>query len=115
AQIETSWPSLIAVRNHIGYGSPKQDTAAAHGEPLGPEAVKETKRKLGWPLEPEFYIPAETLAHFREAIARGKGSGPNCLQPTGGRHRNWQLSLKERFGVSCLRAGILDCRCSIPT
>lgn len=71
AQIETSRPSLIAVRNHIGYGSPKQDSAAAHGEPLGPEALKETKRKLGWPLEPEFYIPAEALAHFREAIARG--------------------------------------------
>ncbi len=71
AQAETSRPSLISVRNHIGYGSPKQDTAAAHGEPLGPEATKETKQKLGWPLQPTFYIPDEALAHFRESMTRG--------------------------------------------
>ncbi len=71
AQAETSRPSLISVRNHIGYGSPKQDTAAAHGEPLGPEATKETKQKLSWPQQPTFYIPNEALAHFREAVTRG--------------------------------------------
>lgn len=71
AQAETSRPSLISVRNHIGYGSPKQDTAAAHGEPLGPEATKETKQKLGWPLQPEFDIPEEALAHFRNALTHG--------------------------------------------
>ncbi len=71
AQGETSRPSLISVRNHIGYGSPKQDTAAAHGEPLGAEATRETKQKLGWPLQPTFYIPDEALAHFREAVTRG--------------------------------------------
>ena len=51
-------PSFIAVHTHIGYGSPhKQDTAAAHGEPLGEEEVRLTKQRLGWPLEPSFYIP----------------------------------------------------------
>jgi transketolase len=71
AQAETARPSLISVRTHIGYGSPKQDTAAAHGEPLGPEATKATKEKLGWPLQPEFYIPEEALAYFRDAVTRG--------------------------------------------
>jgi transketolase len=71
AQAETGRPSLISVRTHIGYGSPKQDTAAAHGEPLGSEPTKATKEKLGWPLAPEFYIPEEALAHFRDAVTRG--------------------------------------------
>lgn len=71
AQADQSRPSLIIVRSHIGYGSPKQDTAEAHGEPLGPEATKATKQKLGWPLEPTFYVPEEALTHFREAITRG--------------------------------------------
>jgi transketolase len=61
------------VRTHIGYGSPnKQDTAEAHGSPLGEEEVKLTKENLGWPLEPKFYIPEEVLAHFRKAIERGE-------------------------------------------
>ena len=66
-------PSLIIARTHIAYGSPnKQDTKEAHGEPLGEEEVRLTKLNLGWPLEPEFYIPEEALAHFREAIPRGE-------------------------------------------
>ena len=71
AQGEMRRPSLIIVRTHIGYGSPKQDMAEAHGEPLGPEAAQETKKKLGWPLEPAFHIPDEALAHLREAVQRG--------------------------------------------
>jgi transketolase len=73
AQKEDLRPSLIAVRTHIGYGSPnKQDSASAHGEPLGPAEIKLTKENLGWPLEPEFHIPEEALNRFREAIERGK-------------------------------------------
>ncbi len=73
AQEETERPSLIAVRTHIGYGSPnKQDTAAVHGEPLGPEEIRLTKDNLGWPLEPSFLIPEEAMAHFRQAIDNGK-------------------------------------------
>lgn len=66
-------PSLIAVRTHIGFGSPnKQDTAAAHGEALGENEVRLTKEHLGWPTEPTFYIPDEVLAHFRLAVDRGE-------------------------------------------
>jgi transketolase len=72
AQAHEDQPSLISVRNHIGYGSPLQDTAAVHGEALGPENVKATKEKLGWPLQPDFYIPEAALAHFREAVPRGE-------------------------------------------
>ena len=72
AQLDIKRPSLIAVRNHIGYGSPKQDTAAAHGEPLGAEDVKATKKRLGWPLDPPFLVPEAASAHFRAAVAKGK-------------------------------------------
>jgi transketolase len=73
AQKETLRPSLIAVRTEIGYGSPnKQNTAGVHGEPLGPEEIKLTKQNLGWPQEPTFFIPDDVLAHFRQAIEKGR-------------------------------------------
>jgi len=73
AQAETDRPSLIIVRTHIGYGSPhKQDTAQAHGEPLGEEEIKLTKQNLGWPPEPAFYIPDAALAHYRKAAESGQ-------------------------------------------
>ncbi|MGD9033427.1 MAG: transketolase, partial [Desulfobacteraceae bacterium] len=73
AQEEKGRPSLISVRTHIGYGSPnKQDTASAHGEPLGAEELKLTKENLGWPLEPEFLIPEEALKQFRKSLEKGK-------------------------------------------
>ena len=73
ARAETSRPTLIAVRTHIGYGSPhKQDTFEAHGSPLGVEEVRLTKERLGWPAEPAFLIPEQALSHFREALARGE-------------------------------------------
>jgi transketolase len=71
AVAEKNKPSLIIIKTNIGYGSPKQDTASVHGEPLGTEAVKKTKEKLGWPLEPPFYIPEESLTQFRQAQERG--------------------------------------------
>ena len=73
ARAETNCPSLIACRTHIAYGSPnKQDTAAAHGAPLGEEEVRLTKENLGWPSDAQFYIPEQALAHYREAIPRGQ-------------------------------------------
>jgi transketolase len=73
ARQETTRPSLILVRTHIGYGSPhKQDTFAVHGAPLGEEEVKLTKQRLEWPVEPLFYVPQEAAKHFRQAIARGQ-------------------------------------------
>jgi len=72
ARDETRRPSFIAVRTHIGYGSPhKQDTAGAHGEPLGAEELKLTKQNLNWPTEPAFYLPEEALNYFREALEKG--------------------------------------------
>jgi transketolase len=79
AQAETRRPSLVIVRSHIGYGSPKQDSASAHGEPLGAEAASATKKKLGWPLEPTFQIPDEVREHFGRAAKRGEEA-----------HEKWQ-------------------------
>jgi transketolase len=65
-------PSLIIVRTHIAQGSPhKQDTAGAHGSPLGEEEVRLTKQAMGWPSEEPFYVPEEALAHFRRCVERG--------------------------------------------
>jgi len=65
-------PSLIILRTHIGFGSPnKQDSAGAHGAPLGEEEVKLTKQNLGWPSLEPFYVPEEALAHWRKAKERG--------------------------------------------
>ena len=73
ARAEASRPTLIAVRTHIGYGSPhKQDTFEAHGSPLGEDEVRLTKGRLGWPAEPAFLIPEEALSHFRGAVAEGE-------------------------------------------
>ncbi|MCU1741992.1 MULTISPECIES: transketolase [unclassified Pseudomonas] len=71
AREQTTRPSLILVRTHIGYGSPEQDTFKAHGSPLGVDAVRKTKEKLGWPTEPDFLVPDAALAHFRHAVERG--------------------------------------------
>ena len=71
AQAETDMPSLIAVRTNIGYGSPKQDTAEAHGSPLGEEALLASKETLGWPLAPRFHIPQEVRVHMGAAKQRG--------------------------------------------
>lgn len=61
------------MRTHIGYGSPhKHDTFAAHGSPLGEEEVRLTKLNLGWPKEPQFYVPEPVLAHFRRAVEQGR-------------------------------------------
>jgi transketolase len=61
-------------RTHIGYGSPhKQETWHAHGEPLGVEEVRLTKRALGWPEDRRFYVPDDTLREFRTCIERGAG------------------------------------------
>jgi transketolase len=69
---ETGKPSLILVRTHLGFGSPEQDSFKAHGSPLGEEDVAATKRKLGWPEQPAFLVPDDALAHFHDALARGK-------------------------------------------
>src|SRR3954447_20353489 len=71
---EEGRPTLMIVDSHIGYGSPhKQDTAEAHGEPLGDEEVRETKRAYGWPEDAEFLVPDGVYEHFAEGIGeRGR-------------------------------------------
>ena len=65
-------PSLIICRTHIGYGLPtRQDTEKAHGEPPGDEELDGAKRKLGWPVEPRFFVPDDVLAFYRQAVTRG--------------------------------------------
>jgi transketolase len=85
AQAERTKPSLIIVHTHIAYGSPgKQDTAEAHGAPLGAEEVKRTKEFFGWPQEPPFYLPEEALTHFRMAVERGQ---------------TWEAEWQSRFAL----------------
>src|SRR5215216_2979641 len=72
AQSVTDAPSLISVKTVIGYGMPTQGTRKAHSDAPGEDAVRETKRHLGWPEDKQFYIPEEALAHFREAVPRGE-------------------------------------------
>src|SRR5689334_10467576 len=72
AQAVTDKPSLISVKTVIGFGMPTQGTRKAHSDAPGEDAVRETKRHLGWPEDTQFYIPDEALAHYREAIPRGE-------------------------------------------
>ncbi|HEX8493889.1 MAG TPA: transketolase [Pyrinomonadaceae bacterium] len=71
AQSVTDRPSLISIKTIIGYGMPTAGTRKAHSDAPGEEAVRETKRQLGWPEDKSFYVPDEALAHFREAVERG--------------------------------------------
>ncbi len=77
-------PSLIGVRTHIGYGLPtRQDTPKAHGEPPGVDELRGAKQNLGWPLEPDFYVPDEVMSFFRQSVERGaqwQAEWQRCLE-----------------------------------
>jgi transketolase len=67
----TGRPTLIIVDSHIAYGAPnKQDTSAAHGEPLGDAEIKLAKRNYGWPEDAKFLVPNDVLEHFRNGIGK---------------------------------------------
>src|SRR5271170_1997435 len=72
AKAETSKPSLIRVRTVIGYGSPRAGTNKVHGEAMGAENVKATKKNLGWPEDKSFYVPDEARANWDTVKLRGK-------------------------------------------
>jgi transketolase len=73
AKSERNRPTLVVTKTHIGFGSPhKQDTAKAHGEPLGKDEITLTKERLGWPSQESFFVPQEALAHWRQAKPRGQ-------------------------------------------
>jgi transketolase len=83
---EEERPTLIIVDSHIGYGSPhKHDTSAAHGEPLGDEEVRETKRAYGWPEDAQFLVPDGVYEHF----AGGVGERGARL------HEDWRREVAE--------------------
>ena len=71
AQAVKDKPSLIAVRTVIGYGSPKAGTSKAHGEALGADAVKQTKKNLGWPEDKFFYVPEDAAKNWLQAVDKG--------------------------------------------
>jgi transketolase len=80
-------PTLIIVESHIGYGAPhKQDTSAAHGEPLGEEEVRLAKRSYGWPEDAKFLVPDGVREHFAAGIGRRGGE----------LHKTW-LALAEGY------------------
>ena len=73
AQKDAARPTLIRLRTTIGFGAPKkQNTSAAHGAPLGADELKAAKEKLGWPVDPPFFVPEEVLRFFRAAGAAGE-------------------------------------------
>jgi len=95
ARRETGRPSFIAARTHIGYGSPnKQDSADAHGAPLGPDEVKLTKEHLGWPLEPEFFVPDDV----RECMLRARDRGAAAHGEWSERLAAWKAAQPELGG-----------------
>ncbi|MBC7574538.1 MAG: transketolase, partial [Herminiimonas sp.] len=91
ARAETGRPSLILVRTHLGFGSPKQDSFEAHGSPLGAENVRLTKRKLGWPEEPAFLVPETVQAHFQALGQRGRHAHTDWQQ----RHQAYRHQFPE--------------------
>lgn len=72
AKRETERPSLVIVRSCIGYASPRANTFAAHGEPLGEENMRLTKERLQWPLDPPFFVPEQTRAQWLEVRTAGE-------------------------------------------
>ncbi len=95
----TARPTLIILDSHIGYGSPnKQDTAAAHGEPLGDEEVRLTKRSYGWPEDAQFLVPDGVYEHFADGVGK-----------RGARAReNWTAQFAEYRGKYPELAGEID-------
>jgi transketolase len=88
ARAETDRPTLISAKTHIGYGSPnKQDTAAAHGSPLGADEITLVKEGMEWELDP-FEVPDEVYDFFRNAMDRGRQA-----------HAEWRRRTDERFSA----------------
>ena len=96
-------PTLIVLDSHIGYGSPnKQDTSAAHGEPLGDDEVRLVKRAYGWPEDAKFLVPEGVYEHFEAGIGtRGRKSRSEWVRMFGGYRTRYpelatEIDLMER-------------------
>jgi transketolase len=101
AKADKKHPSLIIVRTHIGYASPKQDSASAHGEPLGAVAAAKTKEAIGWPSASAFYIPEAVKGHFAKKL-------PLCDE----KMKNWEALLADYEIVHPEEASELKARSS---
>lgn len=105
AQAQVSRPTLIICRTHIGKGSPgKQDSADAHGAPLGEDELKATKENIGWPLEPSFLVPEDVreLCHARvEQLRKEYAEWQEMVKEYGDSHpdwrRNWEAFWEKRL------------------
>ena len=69
AKADLSRPSMITVKTKIGFGSPREGMASAHGEPLGADNIRALKEKLGWPSQEEFFVPDEVYANYKALAA----------------------------------------------
>ena len=116
----TDRPTLIIVDSHIGYGAPhKQDTSAAHGEPLGDEEVRLAKRAYGWPEDAQFLVPDGVREHFAAGVGQARARPARRLdRQAGGVPRGsspiWPTSWTACSAASCPRAGTRGCRPSRP-
>src|SRR5262249_26036148 len=108
-------PTLIIVDSHIAYGAPnKQDTSAAHGEPLGEEEIRLAKRHYGWPPDAKFLVPDGVREHFQEGIGR---AARRCTEPGWLNLRSIDASIPSSptrgiacCDASCRMAGTGECR-----
>jgi transketolase len=92
-------PTLIIVDSHIAYGAPnKQDTSAAHGEPLGEQEIRLTKRNYGWPEDAKFYVPKGVREHFQDGVGK-RGAELR---------RRWQETFRKYAGQNPELASHLD-------
>ena len=113
-------PTFIILDSHIGYGSPhKQDTAAAHGEPLGDEEVRLTKRSYGWPEDAKFLVPDGVYEHFAAGIGARGAEARRQWTELFAAYRASTPSSRPRSsrcsGASCRRAGTATSPSSRPT
>ncbi|NCD07938.1 MAG: transketolase [Negativicutes bacterium] len=99
AKADKKHPSLVMIRTHIGCGSPKQDCASAHGEPLGAEALAKTKEDGGWPLSTAFYVPEAVKSYFAKKL-------PTCEE----KQNEWQGLMSDYAVVHPELAAELNAR-----
>jgi transketolase N-terminal domain/subunit len=107
-------PTLIIVDSHIGWGAPsKQDTSAAHGEPLGEDEIRGAKRRYGWPEDAKFLVPAGVREHFAAASAPAAPNsarlGSSSSPRTGRSFPSSPITSSECSDGSCLRDGTRAC------
>lgn len=106
AKEEKERPSIILLRTHIAFGSPnKQDSPSAHGEPLGEEEIRLTKKNLGWPEDPAFTIPEQALDYFRGCIEKGENA-QRLWKERFDNYRGSYTDLADRWTISM--EGVLE-------